>query len=119
MALLLVDAGHDALHVGDVGLLGHADTAVMDAARVDNRVVLSADTDFGGLLAGSGDRLPSVVLLRRSSHIAEQQVAVVLAALIDVEVDLERGAMVILDDRRVRIRALPIGSDDTPDAASK
>ena len=111
MAALLVDAGHDAIHVGAVGLLGRPDAEVMAAAGVDDRVVLSADTDFGELLARSRERLPSVVLLRRNPHSAEQQVAIVLAALIDVTADLEGGAMVIVDERRVRIRPLPIGRD--------
>ena len=39
------------MHVGDLGLLGTVDEAVMQAARESRRVLISADTDFGELLA--------------------------------------------------------------------
>jgi predicted nuclease of predicted toxin-antitoxin system len=49
VAELLVVAGHDAVYVGDLGLLGAPDTHVMVAARQSGRSVVSADTDFGEL----------------------------------------------------------------------
>jgi predicted nuclease of predicted toxin-antitoxin system len=61
----LTAAGHDAVHVGDLGLLGATDLEVMASAVESRRVVISADTDFGELLAKGGRRLPSVILLRR------------------------------------------------------
>lgn len=51
VAELLNEAGHDAVHVGDVGLLEKPDVEVMALAAVQARVVVSADTDFGELLA--------------------------------------------------------------------
>lgn len=80
----------------------------MSVARSDRRVLLSADTDFGELLARSGDSMPSVILLRRQSHTATDQVGVVLAALIDVSSDVEAGAIVVVEDNRIRVRRLPI-----------
>ena len=65
VAGFLVAAGHDAVHVRDLDLLGGSDLAVMAAAIEANRVVISADTDFGELLAKGGRSLPSVILLRR------------------------------------------------------
>ncbi len=61
VAELLSDAGHDAVHVGVVGLLGRPDTEIMEFALRDDRVVISADTDFGELLARSQASLPSVI----------------------------------------------------------
>ena len=108
VARLLVEAGHDAAHAAEFDLLGHTDEEVMSVARSDRRVLLSADTDFGELLARSGDLLPSVILLRRQSHSATDQVGVVLAALIDVSSDVEAGAIVVVEDNRIRVRRLPI-----------
>jgi len=68
VAALLVAAGHDAIHVGDLNLLGAPDTDVMAAARRDQRCVISVDTDFGELLAVGNHADPSVVLLRRTPH---------------------------------------------------
>jgi predicted nuclease of predicted toxin-antitoxin system len=66
VAALLVAAGHDAIHVGELDLLGAPDTDVMAAARCDQRSVVSVDTDFGELLATGNHADPSVVLLRRT-----------------------------------------------------
>lgn len=103
----LVGAGHDAVHVGELGLLGSTDAEVMAEAASTGRVLVSADTDFGGLLAGSGDALPSVILLRRR-HDPAGQAAVIVSSLRDVEEFLHAGAVVVITEDRVRIRSLPI-----------
>lgn len=108
VAELLVVAGHDAVHVGDLGLLGAPDTHVMVAARQSGRSVVSADTDFGELLAIGRHPGPSVVLPRRAPHRPDDQTKLLLAALDQVEADLDGGAVVVLGAGRVRVRRLPI-----------
>ena len=84
----------------------------MEAAQAGTRVLVSADTDFGELLAMSGDRLPSVILLRRS-HDANDQSRSILAALPDVEESLVAGAIVVITNDRIRVRDLPVEPDRT------
>ena len=48
---LLKEAGHDAIHVSEVGLLSAPDPEIMEAAAREGRVLLTADADFGALLA--------------------------------------------------------------------
>ena len=106
----LRQGGHDVVHVRDLGL---ASAPVMDAAAVDSRVLVSADTDFGTLLARRGAAHPSIVLLRRSSQCCpEVQAALLLANLPTVEDALTSGAIVVLEDNRIRVRALPFGASD-------
>lgn len=105
----LRQAGHDAVHVRDYGLQQAEDEQILERAASEGRVVVSADTDFGTLLALRGEPRPSVVLFRRTSQRRPSaQVGLLLANLAKVQDDLARGAVVVLQENRVRIRSLPI-----------
>jgi predicted nuclease of predicted toxin-antitoxin system len=106
----LRQAGHDAVHVRERGLAGADDPAIFARAVQENRIVVSADTDFGTLLALRSDTAPSVVLFRGAlPRRPAAQVAVLLANLPAVTEALAAGAIVVLEPARIRIRALPIG----------
>jgi predicted nuclease of predicted toxin-antitoxin system len=106
---LLADAGHDAVHARDLGLRSAADPVILQAAVDSHRVLLTLDTDFGTLLAHSGDSIPSVVLFRGNvTRRPERQAALLLANLDQLETTLTEGALVVIGGNRLRIRSLPI-----------
>ncbi len=106
--------GFDAIHVADVGLLTAADEAILEYAAASELVIVSADTDFGELLAASPGRArPSVVLLRSADHLTPSQQAALLAANLPSVTDgLETGALVSIARGRLRMRSLPIRAAD-------
>jgi predicted nuclease of predicted toxin-antitoxin system len=110
VAELLTASGHDAVHAADRGLLARPDDEVAALALAEDRVVVSADTDFGELLANSGATHPSFVLLRRVGHRPVEQVAALIANLPSIEHDLLEGAVAVIGDARIRVRRLPIRS---------
>ena len=112
IALQLVRAGHDALHVRERGMQKADDPAILALAANEERIVVSADTDFGTLLALRQERFPSLVLLRRCSHIPDSQASLLLVNLPAIEQDLARGCIAVFDEKRIRIRMLPIISTE-------
>ena len=109
VAVGLRAAGHDAVHVVDYGMHAATDEAIFERAARESRVVVSADTDFGTLLALREATSPSVILFRAASlRRADEQVALILVALPSTEAALRRGAIVILERHRLRLRDLPI-----------
>lgn len=112
VAQLMREAGYDAVHVGDYDLGTASDEVILERARLEDRIIISADTDFGTLLAQMQTNKPSFILLRWPElRRAQDQVLVVLANLPSIEADLDAGAVVVIEQLRIRIRALPIGRE--------
>jgi predicted nuclease of predicted toxin-antitoxin system len=106
---LLGEAGHDVVHVTEVGLGDTDDAEILDAAANGARAIVTADTDFGALLAARGTSSPSVVMLRSSDHLTpDEQAGLIVKVLVSVGAELERGAIASVTTERVRLRDLPI-----------
>ncbi len=88
------------------------DVEIFERAVSEDRVVISADTDFGTILALRASSKPSVILFRREvSHHPQKQFDSLMANLRQIEKELDLGAVVVFDPGRIRVRKLPIGGE--------
>ena len=101
--------GHDAVHTRELGMRTATDLEILDFACADRRIIISADSDFGELLAFSGRQQPSYVRIEKTDgRSLESIVALLVHNLPPLTVELEYGCIVIIDDHRIRVRALPV-----------
>ena len=109
----LRQAGHDAVHLREIGRQSAPDSEVLARALDEGRIIISSDMDFGDLIAASGLARPSVILFRRVERRTNSRLALLLKNLGAIGGDMERGSIVILESTRMRIRRLPIGKKDS------
>lgn len=108
LAARLCELGHDAVHTLELGLDVAPDRDVIDRARRDERVLISADTDFGMILSSTHATSPSIVLVRRTQgRRVDDLIELIASSLPQVEDALAEGSVVVLGGI-VRIRRLPI-----------
>ncbi len=106
---LLISEGHDAVHTSGLGLERATDETVLARARNDDRVVISADSDFGTILAATRAERPSVLYIRRSQGRRVAQLVQLIVGNLDlVEEALLEGSLVVIGEGHARIRRLPV-----------
>lgn len=111
LAEQLKEAGHDAAHVRDYDMQAASDEEILIRAQQEQRVVVSADTDFGTLLATRREPEPSVVLFRHGTERRpERQAETLLSNLESIKADLAAGSVVVIEPSRIRVRSLPLVS---------
>lgn len=100
-------AGHDAVHAGSVGLATATDSAILDVARAEGRIVVTADLDYPRLLALQRADGPGLILFRGGSYSDEEMLGLLDRVLGRAdELDLEH-SITVVDRKRVRWRRLP------------
>ena len=114
VARQLTAAGYETVHVRDVGLSSASDAEILTFAEREDRIIISADTDFGTLLTLRRKSRPSFILLRGDiERRPESQAAGLIRDLPALVEHLATGAIVVIRKDRIRMRLLSQTSESS------
>ena len=104
----LAEHGWEAVHWSEVGEPGETDDTLVAWARERQYTLFSHDLDFSRILALSNADGPSVIQVRAQDVLPDSLGRFVLATLQQFSSQLEEGALLVLEEKRARVRILPL-----------
>ena len=104
----LQSQGWQAVHGSTVGAPAATDRTIMDWAREHDYVVFTHDLDFGAVLAVTRAMGPSVIQVRTQDVMPKHLGPVLASILTQYQSALEKGALLIVDEAKSRVRLLPL-----------
>jgi predicted nuclease of predicted toxin-antitoxin system len=108
LADLLLTVGYDAVHVRAYKMQAATDAEILVLALDEDRIVVSADSDFSTILAGQEAERPSFILFREANvRVARDYLDLLLSALPVLEPELLAGCVAVFRNGRLRVRKLP------------
>ena len=105
---VLADAGIESSHWSSVGETTASDSFIMAFAKGAGYVVLTHDLDFGSILAATHGDKPSVIQIRSGTLSTAAIGPFVIKTLIQMEAEIESGALLTIEPPRARIRLPPL-----------
>ena len=109
-ANFLTAQGVEAIHWSTLGPASAPDADIMAYASTHDFVVFTHDLDFSAILAATQGEKPSVAQIRSDDVRPEAVGRQVIAALRQMEAELEQGALLTVEPHRLRGRVLPLRS---------
>jgi predicted nuclease of predicted toxin-antitoxin system len=106
--LFLADRGHDAVHVGDIGLHQPDDDVMLAEALRQGRIVVTLDADFHAYLAITNATGPSVIRIRREGLRGQELADLLETVIARCRAHLEQGALLSVRAAGIGVRGLPL-----------
>ena len=98
----------EAAHWSGIGKPDALDEEIIRYARENGYVVFTHDLDFGAMLALTQAESPSVLQVRAQDILPTSIGQAVITILQKYKEELERGALIVFDKARERVRILPL-----------
>lgn len=106
----LVRHGHDAVHAVEVGLDRAPDEVIVEHARNEQRVIITADLDYPRLLALAQAEGPGLILFRGGNYSEQETVERLMRTLESIPIQELPTSIVVIEKGRIRRRRLPLES---------
>jgi len=110
----LVGHGFEAVHWSTIGAATAPDVEILTWANEHHFVIITNDLDFSAILAAGAVDGPSVVQLRTQDLLSDAAARILARALEVHREDIERGALLSIDEGGTRVRMLPLEGSHGP-----
>jgi predicted nuclease of predicted toxin-antitoxin system len=100
--------GHEGVHAYQIGQDRASDSELLEIARRENRVIITADLDFPRLLVLSSAKGPGIILFRGGSYSDSEMCALLERVLKQVPPEDLSSSICVVDKKRIRITRLPL-----------
>jgi len=111
VAVWLLQQGHDAIHAFQAGLDDSSDEAILEYARNEQRVVVTADLDYPRLLALMKAERPGLILFRGGNYREQEAIGRLTRAFEMIPIEELPTSIIVIEKGRIRRRHLPLESD--------
>jgi predicted nuclease of predicted toxin-antitoxin system len=108
LSSLLQTVGWNASHANQLGLNGKSDIYIVEFAIQNEFVIITHDLDYSRIVSLSGKDKPSVLSFRLDSVSVNLLFKLISLNRIQLEHYLQMGALVSIDEKGFRFRALPV-----------
>ena len=108
LAYWLNQQGHDAVHASNIGLYNADDVVIIDTAKKEQRIIVTADLDYPRLLALTKAEGPGLILFRGGNY-NEQEAIFYMEYVLKIIPEGElSSSIVVVEKERIRRRRLPL-----------
>jgi len=107
----LVESGHEAVHALELGLHRASDVTILERARKDERVVVTADLDYPRILALTQSQGPGLILFRGGNYSEAESGARLRRVLETIPSEELAHSIIVIEKDRIRRRRLPLQPD--------
>ena len=100
--------GHDAVHVTHLAMDRSPDSEILERARIEQRVVITADLDYPRLLAITRAEGPSLILFRGGNYSDQETFERMERVLETITPENLANSLVVIEKQKIRHRRLPL-----------
>jgi predicted nuclease of predicted toxin-antitoxin system len=99
---------HQGVHAHQIGKACASDSELLEIARSENRIIITADLDFPRLLALSLANGPAIILFRGGNYSDREMCELLERVLEKVPPKNLKNAICVVDKKRIRLTQLPL-----------
>ena len=104
----LAERGNQAVHASLVGLGTASDSKILEVARAEGSIVITADLDYPRLLAAHQSQGPGLILFRGGSYSDAEMLSLLGRVLNQSDEESLVNSVTVVDRNRIRRRRMPV-----------